>query len=240
MRFRFRPVLAVCAAAGVAVLVSLGVWQLERLAWKRDLIARTELRLAAAPITFDEAVARSLAGENMEYAPVVLDGVYAHDLEARVFGSLKGEAGAYVLTPLDVPAPGGGRRFIYVNRGFVPQRLVKSETRAESDVKGEVAVDGLFRAAETPSGFAKLFQPADQPEDNLWFVRDPARLAAHHQIETVPYYVDSSGAENPAPWPKGGTTRLEFPNRHFEYALTWFGLAAALVGVYLAFSLKRG
>ncbi len=239
MIFKFRPVLSLFVAASIALLVSLGVWQLHRLAWKRDLIARAEARLSSAPIAFDDAVRRAEAGEDMEYAPVVVDGVFAHDLEAPVFGSYEGEAGAYVFTPLDAPGPGGGRRFIYVNRGFVPQRLLKPETRGEGDVRGGVVVEGLFRAAERPAGLARLFAPADAPGDNLWFARDPARLAARHNIETVPYYVDSSGEENPAPWPKGGTTRLDFPNRHLEYALTWFGLAAALAGVYLVFSLKR-
>ena len=240
MTFAFRPALAVCVAAGLAILVSLGIWQLQRLEWKRDLIAKTEERLHAAPIAFDAAVERERAGEDMEYAPVFVEGVYAHDLEAPVFGSYGGEAGAYLFTPLDAPADGGGRRFIYVNRGFLPQRLLQSETRAGSDVRGEVVVNGLFRNAERLSGLARTFGPADQPDDNLWFTRDPVRLAARHGIETPPYYIDSSGAENPAAWPKGGLTRLEFPNRHLEYALTWFALAAALVGVYLAYSLRRG
>jgi surfeit locus 1 family protein len=239
MTFHFRPVLTLFAALGFAVLIALGVWQLQRREWKLDLIERAEARLAAEPISFDDAVARAAAGEDMEYQPIFVSGVYAHDLEAPVFGTLGGDPGAYIFTPLDAPGSDGGRRFIYVNRGFVPQRLIALETRAEGDVKGEATVRGLFRSAEHPASFAKMFRPADQPEQNLWFTRDPERLAARHNIETVPYYIDSSGAENPAARPKGGTTQLDFFNRHLEYALTWFALAAVLAGVYLAFSLKR-
>lgn len=240
MTFRFRPGLTIAVASALAILITLGVWQLERRQWKLDLIRQTERLTASPAIPFDEALARVASGENMEYARVYIEGVYAHDLEARVFGTLDGAPGVYVFTPLDAPAAGGGRRFVYINRGFAPQAASDPGKRADGAPQGEVAVKGLLRAAENPPSIARLVRPVDQPEDNLWFARDPLRLAAHQGIETVPWYIDSSGEENPgAPWPKGGTTRIEFSNRHLEYALTWFGLAAALVGVYLAFSLKR-
>ena len=69
-------------------------------------------------------------------------------------------------------------------------------------------------------------------------MRDPQVFAEAFGIATLPVWIDSNGLENPAAWPKGGTTRLEFNNRHLEYALTWFGLAATLLVVFLAFSLK--
>lgn len=240
MSFRFRPVLTVFVAAAFAGLVALGLWQLERREWKLDLIEKSEARIAAEPIDFDEAVARARVGEDMEYQPVIVAGVYAHDLEAPVFGTLDGKPGAYIFTPLDAPdTQTGGRRFIYVNRGFVPQKLLAPETRPEGEVRGDVKVRGLFRYAERRSGFAKLLGADDQPDQNLWFLRSPQKLAARHNIDTVPYYVDSSGAENLGAWPRGGTTQLDFFNRHLEYALTWFALAGALLGVYAAFSLKR-
>ena len=98
---QFRPVLTICAAAGLAILIALGTWQLQRRAWKLDLIAQTEARLADDPIPFDEAVARARAGENMEYAPVAIDGAYLHEDAARVFGTFAGTPGAYLFTPLE-------------------------------------------------------------------------------------------------------------------------------------------
>lgn len=240
MRFHFRPALSAATALGLAALVALGLWQLDRLRWKDALIAQVEQRVSAPPAPFDEAVARAEAGEAMEYAPVTLAGVYAHDLEAHMFGTLGGAPGVYVFTPLDAHDPAsGGRRFVYVNRGFVPQALRDPAARADGAPAGEVTVTGLLRVAETPPPIARLFRPDDQAGDNLWFTRDPARLAAHHGIEAPRWYIDSSGAENPGAWPKGGTTRVVFPNNHLDYALTWFGLAVVLMTIYLALSLRR-
>ena len=240
MTFRFRPGLAVATAIALAILCSLGVWQLQRLEWKRDIIERMTTRLSAAPIAFDDAMAREASGENMEYQPVFLEGVYAHDLETRVFGTYEGAAGVYVFTPLDAADPKtGGRRFVYVNRGFAPQAFRDPETRADGKIEGAVRIDGLFRHAERRRNFEKWLAPHDQPDDNLYFIRDPQILAARHSIDTAPFYIDSDGRESAAAWPKGGLTRIDIPNRHFEYALTWFGLAAALIGVFLAYSLKR-
>lgn len=240
MIFRARPGLIVATSIALVILCSLGIWQLQRLEWKTALIAQITERLAADPIAFDDALARAKAGENMEYQPVFLSGVYAHDLESAVFGTYDGAPGVYVFTPLDAPAPAtGGRRFVYVNRGFEPQKVRGEAQRREGDVASEVRVEGLWRRAERRSGFEKWLAPKDQPQDNLYFIRDPAVLAARHSIEVPPFYIDSFGRENAAPWPKGGTTRVDIPNRHFEYALTWFGLAAALLGVFLVFSIRR-
>jgi len=240
MSFRVRPGLVVATSVALAILCSLGVWQLKRLEWKTALIAQMTERLAADPIGFDEALARAGAGENMEYQPVFVNGVYAHEFESHVFGTYEGAPGVYVFTPLEADdAVTGDRRFIYVNRGFAPQKFSDRATRADGDVAGEVRVEGLFRRAERRRGFEKWLAPIDQPADNLYFVRDPAVLAEQNRIKVAPFYVDSFGRESAAPWPRGGLTRVDLPNRHFEYALTWFGLAAALLGVFFAFSFKR-
>lgn len=240
MSFRWRPGLVVATSIAFAILCSLGAWQLQRLHWKEELIAQIDARLSAPPITFDEALSRAAAGEKMEYQPVYVDGVYAHDLESEVFGTYDGAPGVYVFTALDTPdLQTGARRFIYVNRGFAPQEFRDPATRIDGQVAGEVRVEGLFRATEQKRGIEKWIAPQDQPADNLYFVRDPKILAARHAIDVPAFYIDSAGTESAAAWPKGGLTRVDIPNRHFEYALTWFGLAAALAGVFVAFSLKR-
>ncbi len=234
-RFYFRPALTVAAAAAFALLVGLGQWQLHRLQWKNDLIALVEARLAAAPIPFDEARARFEAGADMRYAPVHLEGVFRHGDEAHVFGTYEGEAGYYVFTPLQ-PAAGGPA--VYVNRGFVPQAKKDRSQRPDGLVQGRVKLAGLFREPETPRGVAAFFRPDDRPDANEWHRRSPAAFAAHAGLEAASAYVDADGATGPGEWPKGGTTRLAFNNRHLEYALTWFGLAATLLGVYLFLSLQ--
>ncbi len=229
MTFRFRPGLTAATLIAFAILVSLGTWQLHRRTWKLDLIAKTQARIEAAPIPFDEAYARAEAGEDMEYVPVRITGAFDHAAEAHVFGSYEARAGVYVFTPLS-----RGARAVYVNRGFAPQALSDKETRSDGLVEGPLTVDGLFRVGAGPQGLAALFAPQDQPADNMWFARDPARFAAATGVETGAYYVDSFGRENPGRWPQGGTTRLDFHNRHLSYAFTWFGLAATLIGVFLA------
>ncbi len=246
MTFRFRAGLSIATLIALAILFALGTWQLQRRAWKLDLIAQTERRLGEAPIAFADALARARSGEDMEYAPVFLDGVFDNAREARVFGLLDGAAGVYVFTPMTpqdaqgafVEGPEEGA-VVYVNRGFAPQAFRDRQTRLDGDIDGPTRVEGLFRASERRRGVDAMVKPADAADDNLYYTRDPAALAAAAGVDTVDYYIDSFGRDNAAPWPKGGVTRLEFSNRHLEYASTWFGLGAALIGVYLAFSLRR-
>lgn len=240
MTFRFRLVLAAATLVAFCALCSLGAWQLQRLAWKNDLVARTTARLGAPPIPLADALARADAGENLDYQPVVAEGAYRHNAAANVFGTYGGKAGVYVFAPFDWAGPDGQSAVIYVNRGFAPQDFADPSTRADGLVSGLVRIEGLLRRAEVKRGLEKSLAPEDQPTDNLYFTRDPKVLAAAHGFDAPSYYIDSFGAEIIASWPRGGLTRVEFPNRHLEYALTWFGLAGALVGVYLAYSLHRG
>lgn len=229
-RFHVRPGVTIAAALALGVLVALGSWQVKRLEWKQELIARVEARVNAAPIPFAEAVRRAEAGETMEYAPVILRGRMGEAGIAKVFGSYEGEAGVYVFVP--VTAGDGGT--VYVNEGFAPQAM-RDSLRLEA---GEQTVTGLLRYAEKPAPPASWFQTTGKSADGLWFVRDPRAFAAEAGIAASPFYIDRYAVEG-RDWPKGGTTRLEFSNRHLEYALTWYGLAAALLGVWIAFSLKK-
>ena len=217
-RFQFRPVLTIFTALALGVLVTLGMWQLHRLDWKRALVAQVEARVSDAPISFADAVRRA-------------EGVFANQFEARVFGTYESAPGAYYFAPLE--EAGQTDSFIYVNRGFAPQGV-------EVDVpsRDETSVYGLFRAPEKAGGLAGSFRPAGKSTDGLWFARDARLFAADAGIAASPYYIDQAAVEGRA-WPKGGTTRLSFNNRHLEYALTWFGLAAALCGVWVAFSYQK-
>lgn len=233
MTFRFRPALTVATLAALAVLCALGTWQLHRLEWKNALVAKTQARLSTEPISLTDALARAKAGEDMEYQPVIAEGAFRHGQAAKVFAAYQGKAGVLIFTPLEAESV-----VIYVNRGFVPQEL--ADTIAPGGPAGPARIEGLFRSAERKEGFERTFAAKDQLPDNLYFTRDPGVLAAAHGFGTPPFYIDSFERESDGDWPKGGLTRVEFSNRHLEYALTWFGLAGALVGVYLAYSLRRG
>ncbi len=234
-QFLFRPVLTVFAGVGLAILIWLGSWQMQRLEWKSDLINKVEARIDAPPIAFDEAVQRAEAGENMEYTPVKLVGIWRPKSEAKVFGSYEARAGVYLFAPLR--ALGGGH--VYVNLGYLPQSMATAKDHAPLYLTiDESEVTGLFRYREELSPPASWFRAAEQTHDGLWFVRDPERFAGAASISTPPYYIDSFAREGSA-WPKGGTTRLNFRNKHLEYALTWYGLAAVLLAMWLIFSLPK-
>lgn len=236
-KFEFRPVLTICAALGMAMLIALGSWQVKRLQWKLSLIEKVEQRLGAAPLAFDDAVARAEAGEDMEYVPVHLavNAQSNSSSSAKVFGAYEAVPGYFYFAPLN--AKGGHN--VYVNFGFVPQSETEidfPDTTLNTGITFEVV--GLFRSAEKMSPPASWFRSVEQSVDGLWFVRDPTRFAESAGVTTVPFYIDSFAIEG-RDWPKGGTTRLDFNNRHLEYALTWYGLAATLMGVWLAFSLPK-
>ncbi|MEM8987415.1 MAG: SURF1 family protein [Pseudomonadota bacterium] len=236
MTFRPAPWLTLFTVLGLIVLVNLGVWQMRRLDWKEDLIETVERRMSSAPVALDGALNASSGGAGVAYLPMTASGVYLHDREQHLFRTRDGAPGYEVITPLRL-ADG---RHVLVNRGFVPQPLKAPADRPETLLEGEVNVSGLLLETEQVPAIASLFRPANQPEDNLWFVRDIPALSAAAGVEVQPFVLASNGAEAMGPWPKGGAARASFPNRHFEYAMTWFGLALTLVGVYIAFHAKAG
>ena len=103
-----------------------------------------------------------------------------------------------------------------------------------------VRVTGLLRESETLRAPASWFQSTQKSPDGYWFVRKPELMAAarKEEIHTGSWYIDRGG-EKPNEIPLGGTTRISFRNSHLEYALTWFGLAVTLFGVFFVFCLKK-
>ncbi|QIB36299.1 SURF1 family protein [Ancylobacter pratisalsi] len=237
MRGLLPVALTVLVAFGI--LVGLGVWQLERLAWKQELIGKVEARIhqPAQPVP-EEADWGRVDFENDEYRHVTATGRFDHDREVQVYALVdtapdgSGGPGYWVITPL-VLADGAA---ILVNRGFVPLDRRTPASRAEGQVEGLVTVTGLLRMPEQ----AGMFTPANDPQADSWFTRDPRAIAsAKGLLRVAPFLIDADAGSNPGGLPIGGLTRVSFPNRHLEYALTWFGLAATLIGVSVAFAWSR-
>ncbi len=238
-------IFTVFALAALLVLLALGRWQLHRLKWKTGLLAAIETRMATVP--------RSLGGVEealSAYTRVQLRGCFLHDLEAHVYTALSeprgrfGGQGYWVLTPLRLNASdcadgmraprheGAREAIVYVNRGFVPLERKASHTRAESITVSAQTIEGIVRSAHR----ADWASPEADIAGNVWYTRDPAAFARAHGLNRVgirvaPFYVDAMAGPSGA-LPQGGETRLVFANNHLAYALTWFGLAAALVLVY--------
>nr|WP_209022957.1 SURF1 family protein [Sphingomonas kaistensis] len=211
--------IALCACLAL-LFAGLGVWQVERLAWKRDLIARVDARLAAPPV--DLASRTSLP----EYSRVRASGRFDHARETLVDALTERGKGFWVLTPL-VTAD----RKILVNRGFVPSDRAPASSRSQGQVAGEVAVTGLVRLTEPEGRFLR----ANQPSAGRWYSRDVQAIAAARGLHNVaPFFIDADATANPGGLPIGGLTVVSFRNAHLVYALTWFGLAAlCLFGLVL-------
>lgn len=228
----------VCTLAALAVLIGLGTWQIQRKAWKEGLLDAIAQRATAAPVSLDAAARRWTTGEDLEYLRVTASGRYHHDKERLLYAPGKEGPGFHVFTPLET-ADG---RTLFVNRGFVPERLKDQASRATGQPQGEVEVTGLLRGPAEQGWFT----PANEPIRNLWFWRDLDGMAASvlgpSQARVLPFFLDEQPrdpAQQPGTWPRPGVTRLDLPNRHLEYALTWYGLAGTLIAVYLAFAHAR-
>src|SRR5437899_719866 len=213
----------------VALLcLGLGFWQVERLFWKRELIAERQAAVAAAPVAAPRSLEEALG---MEFHHVGDEGVFLHDKEIFLGATSEaGRQGYQVLTPLLEP----GGRTVFINRGFIPTEMKAPAKRATGQIAGTVHVQGLLRLppAERPGWLL----PDNRPDLNYWFWVDiPAMSAADELDRVAPFYIDADAAPNPGGWPKGGVTRLILPNDHLQYAFTWFSLAIALMVIYFLF-----
>lgn len=212
----------------IAALVSLGVWQVERLSWKQDLIARVDQRVHADPVPAPERpewgkVARSAD----EYRHVTAEGILQNDKETLIYASTTIGAGYWVITPLKL-ADGTST---LINRGFVPTDKRDPATRSEGQITSPVKITGLLRITEPKGTLIK----SNDPANDRWYSRDVAAIADRRNVADVaPYFIDADATPNPSGLPVGGLTQIAFPNNHLVYATTWFALAIMAAGL-LAF-----
>lgn len=197
-----------------AGLIALGVWQLERRAWKLDLIERVEARIHAAPTAFPW---RGGAPQDLEYRRVRVTGIFDHARETLVQALTERGGGFWVVTPLRT-----ANGTILVNRGFVPEDRRDPAGRAAGQVSGPTTVTGLIRLSEPGGGFLR----SNDPAAGRWYSRDVGAIATAKGLGPVaPQFVDADATPNPGGYPVGGLTVVAFRNTHLVYALTWFALA---------------
>jgi len=229
---------SVAALAALAALIWLGTWQLERKAWKEDLIATLTQRLAAAPANLPAPAAWDRLTQNAdEFRRVAFAAEFLHDREALVYtagSGLRGDVsgpGYWVFTP--------ARRLdgslVMINRGFVPDGRQDPGSRAAGQTPGTVQIVGALRWPEARG----LFTPADNPERNLWFVRDHLAIAAAKGVGPVaPFFIDQEAPVPDGGLPRPGKLTPKLPNNHLQYALTWYGLALVLAVLFLIWVLS--
>ncbi|GAB2587073.1 SURF1 family protein [Dyella jejuensis] len=228
--------LAIFAAGLFVGFISLGNWQVRRLAWKRELIAHVDQRVHAPPVAppAPDQWSGVNAGDD-EYRHVRLHGVFLNDRQTLIWTATDEGSGYWVMTPLQM-ADGA---IVLVNRGFAPADWCGREGHCEPGPTGETTVTGLLRMSEPPA-----FMRHNDPAHNSWYTRDVGAIAAARGLADVaPYFVDADAAPagGPSAWPKGGKTVIQFPNNHLSYLITWYLLALMVLAgsIYVGYDEYR-
>jgi surfeit locus 1 family protein len=224
-RFRFRPWPTVATLLGVAVLLGLGTWQVQRLGWKTDLIAHAEAGLAAPPLAL-QAAGTDL--EALDFRHVTARGTYLHDA-AFAFGlsASGGEPGGRLITPLRLD----DGRVVLVDRGWLPEALLPPNVPEGLRPSGQVTLEGVARWRGGPG--RGWMTPADQPERRRWFGWDIAAMGRALGTPLLPVVLVLERFEGPVALPQAQRVAVDFRNNHLGYALTWYGLAAALLVIFV-------
>jgi surfeit locus 1 family protein len=209
-----------------AGFVALGVWQVERRAWKHDLIAMVEARIHQPPVDAPGPEAwPGVTAARDAYTRVRFTGHYLPGRDTLVRAVSDYGAGYWVTSPFDT-----GRFTLLVNRGFVPQGQAAPPPPA-----GAVAVTGLLRITEPKGGFLR----ANDPGKKRWYSRDVIAIAAAQGFHGIaPYFVDAAAAPGGG-YPIGGLTMVRFSDNHLVYALTWFGMALLSLGFAWRLAVRR-
>lgn len=226
----------VATAIMLAILVGLGVWQLDRREWKLGLTQRIEARAKAPPTQLALAIDEWEGSHDVEYVHAEARGRLLHDKERYLFAPDPRQGpGVDVLTPLVLD----DGRVLWVDRGWVPDRLKSPEARAQGQLEGEVTVTGLLRAGHEKPRFAA----ENDPVKNLWVWRDLVGLtrSAFPDSKTtgLPFFMEADAGQWPGGWPRGGVTRVTLLNDHLQYALTWLGLATTLLVLWAVYAVRR-
>jgi surfeit locus 1 family protein len=213
----------------VALCIGLGIWQIQRLAWKEALLADIESGLSAPPRPLPAALSEPRA---WSYVRVTVTGRFDHGRELHLYAAnTGGRPGYHILTPLlreDGPA-------VLVDRGWVPPAAKDPAARAAGQVAGTVTLSGIARI---PTGPGPLTPDPDIP-GNQWFAVDLPAMAAVLEMPLAPILVEADDTPNPGGLPVGGQTRLDIPNNHLTYAITWFLLALSAAVIYVVYVRRR-
>lgn len=232
--------LLIPAILAFIVLIGLGTWQVQRKAWKEALIASLTDRLAAAPgmLPAHDGWA-ALDAADHEYRRVHFSAQFDTAAEALVYASATAfrpdvsGPGYWVFTPARL-ADGS---IVVINRGFVPEGRQNPKSRSEGQPAGPVDIVGAMRWPDS----RHWFTPSDDPAHNLWFSRDPQGIAAAKGLGAVAqFYVEQEAPVPPGGLPQPGKLVVVLPDNHLQYAITWYGLAAALAVVFVIWAFGSG
>lgn len=235
MRSKISPVLFILSGIAFAILIGLGTWQWNRLIWKEALIDTINTRIIEAPVPLNSIIGMADSGADFEYRPVKLTGRLMNEAEQYVLATLDGQSGWHVYTPVEVE----DGQIIFVNRGFVPFDKRDPASREDGQMNQLVNIDGLARTALTQK--PGWLVPENAPEKREFYWKDLSAMISSAGLEdkkVLPLFVDKTSKLPDGLLPIAGVTRIDLPNNHMQYLITWYGLALALAGVLLAYVLK--
>jgi len=231
---KLRPLFWPTAVAlpALLVLLWLGTWQVQRLEWKNQLIANFESRATAAPIDLPTA---PLAPE-LEFRRLALTGSFDHSQEVFMTGrTYEGNAGFHIVTPFTLT----DGRVVLVNRGWVSESYRDQTKRPFTLTEGEITIPAILRLP----GKKGYFVPENEPENGFWFTLVPSQIVTHLGLDGVAeseFYAATVRTSDKIELPIAARTKTNLRNSHLGYAITWYGIACALIGVYLAFHHQAG
>lgn len=230
--FRRKPTFFPTAITVLAVVLctGLGIWQLYRMEWKAGIIETIEARIGQDPVALPMVIDDP---EAWDYTPVIVSGVFRHDQETYLQAqSRNGNFGYQIITPLERP----DGTTVLINRGWVPFDMREPDTRApESFIEGPVTINGLVRLPWYQTWIAQNFVLDNDPVKKIFFEGALPEMAAAHQIDVLPVFVDADDTPTPGEWPKGGQTVLELVDNHLVYAIQWFALAIAGLAIFVIY-----
>ena len=213
---------------GLAILLSLGTWQVFRLAEKNRQVIQLQQRFAAAPVTLGEALTRADQGEDIEYLKVKVEGLVEPSHTLKKLSTRRGMPAFELIRPLATP----DGNFILIDDGLAYEPDGKPGDATEKSFVG------ILRAHNKGRGY---FDGDNDVAGNLWTWWDiPAMVkAAGHGGRFVRYVVQRLPDSDGMVEPYALLPEVELTNNHLTYAITWFSLAAALAGVAGLFILQR-
>jgi surfeit locus 1 family protein len=224
-RYRRLVVPATATAIMLMILISLGVWQVHRLAWKQGILAQIATAETGPPVAMaDDATPTP-------YSKVAVTGRFREDLSALYGDEVRQTPdGVRMGAQLIVPLVRKDGSTLLVDRGWVPL----TRPRPIGMPAGEVTVDGYVRPADRPGPFSAH----DDVAMRRFYTLDPTAIGAALGLKVEPFTLVALGEPPPDLFPDPARHLPRPPNDHLSYAITWFGLALALAVIFTIWSAK--
>lgn len=237
-RIHFQLIPSLFFVIALVILLALGTWQVKRFSWKTNLVETINSRidLPAQPLP-RPATWKKLDLDQLNYRAVKASGRFNYNDEVHIFTQAPAGKATYSGAGYWVIAPflldGGGT--VLVNRGFVPEKFKPQRTRMESQTEGRQTIVGVIK---TDQG-ANYFTPETDFKNNIWYTRNIKAISEHLELENAaPFMIALSGDDDKGKLPQPRQLNINLENRHLGYAITWYGLALTLIGVFVVFSFK--